>query len=72
MTAPRISFGAAGHGPDAVTSQIETALTRHGSLMLDNGLVLTADGDGLQAKDVARLWKRDLRSYATRDVMHLS
>ncbi len=71
MTAPRLSFGAAGHGPDAVAGQIETALTRHGSLTLDNGLALTAGGDGLQAKDVARLWKRDLRSYATRDVMHL-
>lgn len=69
--APEIAFGAAGHGADAVTSQIEAALNRHGSLSLDNGLVLQAGGEGLKAKDVARLWKRDLRSYATRDVMHL-
>ncbi len=68
---PSLSFGVAGHGPDAVAGQIEAALGRHGLLAIDNGLVLTASGDGLQAKDVARLWKRDLRSYATRDVMHL-
>ncbi|MGL4528439.1 MAG: relaxase/mobilization nuclease domain-containing protein, partial [Aestuariivirga sp.] len=71
VPAPALSFAAAGHGPDAVAVQIEAALNRHGSLALDNGLVLTAGGDGLQARDVARLWKRDLRSYATRDVMHL-
>lgn len=68
---PEIGFGAGGHGADAVTGQIDVALNRQGSMSLDNGLVLQAGGEGLQAKDVARLWKRDLRSYATRDVMHL-
>jgi hypothetical protein len=71
LSTPEIAFGAAGHGADAVTGQIEATLNRHGSLSLDNGLVLRANGEGLQAKDVARFWKRDLRSYATRDVMHL-
>jgi hypothetical protein len=66
-----MTFGAAGHGPDAVSIQIEAALQRHGSLHLDNGLMLKPGVDGLQAKDVARLWKRDLRSYSARDVMHL-